>query len=89
LSDKKKGTKSSKSKGKKVKVEDTFVPTKRRPMDGSSRLRTSRVISAREYLIRIGVKPNHIPALIATAKSNGHTVETVSSWKVIFEKIRS
>ncbi len=78
----KKKTSPKKSEEKKVVVKETPKVAAR-----SGRLRSNRVISARDYLVRVGTKPNHIPALVAAAKSKGHTVETVASWKAIFERI--
>ena len=70
-----------------VKVEKKVVKaapkkalTPRRPV-------SLKYLSAEEFLLRKGTKPNHIPIYIAKAKSLGYTRATASEWdELLFGK---
>lgn len=46
-----------------------------------------RFITAKQYLLKVKTKPQHIAPLVAAANAKGHTLATVSQWKEIFSKI--
>ena len=78
------GAKKEKPKKSVAKKEPNVTPV---TPTRARRLRTPRVVSARDFLMRAGVKPNHIPTLVAAARSKGHTAETIAQWKEIFKSI--
>tara|TARA_R100000008_G_scaffold35463_1_gene20144 strand:- start:503 stop:661 length:159 start_codon:yes stop_codon:yes gene_type:complete len=46
-----------------------------------------KVMPARDYLLSAGYKLNHIPVLVAAAKSKGYEVATASDWEELFKTI--